>query len=352
MKLDGTIVFLLALAVYVLTAVPSVANEHLIAAHALLRGNPYVDPMVLHEQVTVAGHSYILHPPLATVAMLPAAILHVGNQTLMLVILAAFAVALVYRITDDVWLAAFFGFGTPFWYEATLGNSWGFCLVLSTLPTLLALSIRGYLSGFWAGLAALARYDLALVWPVYLWRKGWRVLPGLALAAALYIGWSYVRFGTLTDHTLWLWWATDPYRAPHIGANAGPFSLVYLPWNLYTALFMAPHFQPAFPWVRPWVMGEALVFTSPALLLTMLGRLTIERAALWLAVALSMGACLTVYANGFVQFGSRYWIQALPFLVLLMPKGQGRALIILSIILTGGQMWVVRHYGLVGPVAQ
>jgi hypothetical protein len=36
-----------------------------------------------------------------------------------------------------------------------------------------------------------------------------------------------------------------------------------------------------------------------------------------------MGASLTVYASGFVQFGTRYYVQVFPFLLVLIALGLG-----------------------------
>ena len=116
----------------------------------------------------------------------------------------AFSVALVWRLCGliareaQVWLTVFFGIGTTFWYEATLGDSWNFAVVMSVPATLLALNelfgkARPFVVGLCAGFAALARYDLVLAWPFYLallWARGkswrtWWALGGFAIAAAI-----------------------------------------------------------------------------------------------------------------------------------------------------------------------
>ena len=375
------IAFTIAMAVYVgFYQGPTGAIEHVVQAIAFLQGHTYIDPIQIHEKVTARGHDYDLHPPLSAVILTPfVAIWGLRtNQTLVCIVIGALAVGLAYRLTESWWLTAFFAFGTPLAFAASDGLSWCFALVLSTVPTLLALREgfvtprpRVMLMGLWAGIAGLARYDLILVWPVYLivnqfshcpspdkpedGRHNYRhFLLGLTPAILAYLAWNYARFETLTDGSLWLWWAHDSYRAPHAGSTTGPFSIHYLPWNLYSAFFMAPLFQPTFPWIRPWVMGESLLFTSPALLLALRApwdRLTL---LLWTAVGLSMAAALTVYANGMIQFGARYWIQALPFLLALMARSEidrfARILIGASIILTLYGMWVVRNYGFMGPI--
>jgi hypothetical protein len=365
------LVFAAALLAYALTyAGPTPHVEHVIQAWALLHGHTHIDTIPVHEQVVVGGHAYILHPPLSAIILIPYVALRglAANQTMASVLLGSVAVALVYRMTRSLWFTVFFGLGTPFWYEATLGASWGFCLVLSTVPTLLALTEcfgkqRAWLVGAWAGLAVLARYDLVMVWPVYAalllskdrnWRRCLWLLPGFASAAALCVLYNEIRFGTVTDPSLWLWYQLDEYGWKlHPG---GPFNLHNLPWNLYTAVFMPPIFTPQFPWIRPWLMGQSLLFTSPAFLLTLRAPWRrLESWLLWIAVLLAMGASMTVYSNGFVQFGARYWIQVFPFLLALMaldgePGQDGKLLIAASVAMMAFGIWQIRVYGFAGEV--
>jgi hypothetical protein len=148
---------------------------------------------------------------------------------------------------------------------------------------------------------------------------------------------AHERFGGWLDDSLWRWYQLDRPQDP-----TGPFSLSYLPMSLYTAFFMAPDFRPVFPWIYPTVAGQSLLTTSPALILALRSRAW----GLWLAVALSMAPALTVYAWGYAQVGARYWLLALPFMVLMMgaePLDRlGRILIVLSILAMDYQMWFWR----------
>jgi hypothetical protein len=73
---------------------------------------------------------------------------------------------------------------------------------------------------------------------------------------------------------------------------------------------------------------------------------------LWVAVLLGSAASLSVYANGFVQFGTRYWIQVFPFLLVLIALGTGKradqltkVLIIASILIIVFSVWHIRTIG-------
>ena len=373
----GTLtVFSIALLVYALTrAAPTPYDEHVVQAEALVHGHAWVENPPDHEYVENQGRKYLLHPPLSAIVLMPLAAvfgLHL-DQTVLCVVIGAFNVALAWRLFSilglaaepKAWLTSFFALGTVMWFEATLGAAWGFALVLSCAPTLMALGEafgagRPLLVGVWMGVAALARYDLVFAWPVYAllmlrgrnWRAGLYMALGALPAIAIYLAWSYARFGGLVDQALWRWYLLDSYGwLQHPG---GPFNFRNLPFNLYTALFMAPAFSNRPPWIHPTFMGQALIFTSPALILCLRGQGT-RAGLMWLAAGLVMVPSLTVYANGFSQFGARYWIQALPFLLVLMAIGvrdavdrEARILVVISILLVSYGMWHIRTLGFGG----
>ena len=158
---------------------------------------------------------------------------------------------------------------------------------------------------------------------------------GVLPAIVFYLINAHERFGGWWDKAIWLWAQVD--KAPY-----GPFSLHYLPYNLYTAFFMAPEFQPSFPWMYPTLAGQSLLTTSPALLLA----LRSKNRLLWLSVLLAMAGALTVWSNGTAQVGARYWMLAYSFLLLLMAEGPidrlAKILIGTSVLLMAYQVWFLR----------
>ena len=356
------------------TSPPTPYNEHVRLAWALLHGHTWVEAPGYMEHVVVGGRSYILHPPLAAILALPAVAIwgEAANQTAVAVVLGAISIALWWRlmgrlgldVSAKVWLTLFFGLGTTLWYEATLGSSWDFALLASVPFTLAALGevfgeARPSVVGVLAALAALARYDLVMAWPMYvlmlaargrpLRELGW-MLPGFAGAALVYVAYNEVRFGTPNDLALWLWYGQDKYRFSRPG---GPFALRDLPFNLYTLLFMAPGYSDKFPWIHPEFMGQALILTSPAFVLALRPSFLKPIPALVLAAAiLSSGPSLLVYASGFAQLGPRYYVQVYPFLLTLIALGVPRKLdqltkilIVVSIVFVVFFTWQVRWYG-------
>lgn len=356
---------------YALTSAPKTEyNEHVVLADALLHGHTWIARNREMEQAIFQGRAYIVHPPLSAFLLVPfVAVFGAAlNQTAVCIAIGALSCALAWHLTRvldstslRVWLTGFFGVGTTFWYEATLGNSWDFALVLSTVPTFLALiEILGEANplavGIFAGLAALARYDLALAWPFYfailLIRHGWgalRVLVGFGLTAAVFLWFNEARFGSVFDIALSVYARKDPWLQ-----GGGPFQLRFLPTNLYTLLFISPVLDDQFPYIHPQMGGQALILTSPAFLLAL--RPDFRKPVpllLLLAAGFSMGPALLVYASGFMQFGTRYYVQVFPLLFALMVLGvkergldqMGKILIVFSVLLVAFGVWHIRSMG-------
>jgi hypothetical protein len=207
--------------------------------------------------------------------------------------------------------------------------------------------------GFTAGLAALARYDLAFVWPVwtlltYLKRPALRELlwlvPGFVFAALIYAGFNEVRYGSLFDRGVFLMEMDIPHKS----------SIHYLPTNVYTLFFMAPSLSPKFPYIHPEGGGQALILTSPAFLLALRPSFrSLMPSALMAAAVISIIPSLLYFTNGFVQFGTHHYVHAFPFLFALialgLPDGKmdqlTRLLIVFSVVLIAYGVWHIGIYG-------
>jgi hypothetical protein len=376
-RIKFCLIFLLFLVFYTLTAGQKTHfNEHVRLADALLHGHAWIEPPPHYmERANFGGHAYIVHPPLPAFMLVPLVAIFGPSlsQTMVSVVVGAFSVALAWRLcglfvtgAPQIWLTIFFGAGTTFWYEATLGDSWNFAVVMSVPATLLALNelfgeARPFVVGLCAGLAALARYDLVLAWPFYLamlWVRGqsWRslsALGGFAIVLAISTWFNEVRFGTVTDISIWLFTRHDDWLQQRMGGGP-PIQLRFLPGNLYALLFMAPVLDGNFPYIHPQIQGQALMLTSPAFVLAL--RPNFRKAIpilLLCAAAFSMGAVLLWYGNGFTQFGMRFYVQAFPFLLAMTALGaqesgidqMGKILIVMSVILVAYGTWHIRTRG-------
>jgi hypothetical protein len=375
---DGWCAFavgVLFLAFYAATiSPPTPYTEPVQQAYAFLHGRTWVDAPSYMEHIVWHGKSYLLHPPLAALITLPAVAIWglATNQTAISVVVGAVSLGLVWRllgkiglgVSARVWLTLFFGVGTTFWYEATLGSSWDFSLLVTVPFTLAALGevfgeARPWAVGILAAVPALARYDMAFAWPCYaglLWVRGRRtrellsMLPSMVAVAVVSAAFNEARFGTPYDVARWLWYNQDKYRFARPG---GPLALSHFPFNLYTLLFMAPSYSDKFPYIHPEFIGQALLLISPAFVLALRPSFLRPTTALVaLAAALCTGPIMLWYANGFAQLGTRFYVEIYPFLLTLIALGVPRKLdqltkilIVVSIVFVVFFAWQVRWYG-------
>ena len=351
---------------------PSPFNEQVRQAVAFNHGHTYIDaPQSFLEHAQIGPYSYALHPPLPAIMLMPVtAIWGMNtNQTEFSVVIGAIDIALAWilpgRFTlsnkSRVWLTVFFGIGNILWYETVIGSTWALPMTSALIFTLLTLielfgAARPFWLGIWAGLATLGRYDLALAAPIYAilamargrkFTEMFAMIPGFLAVGVVFVGLNEARFHSFFDQGVLI---TGPKNAP-------AFSLRYLPGNLYTVLFMAPTVNDTFPYIHPVFSGQALTLTSPAFVLALrpsFKRLTVSM--MGLAAVLVSIPSLLCYANGFAQFGTRHYIPAFPFLLVMMAIGMPRRtdqltkiLICVSIFLVAFGVWQIHVWGLNGP---
>lgn len=326
-------------------------------AESWLSGHWYIPDgfcqSLIGEKVWRANHSYIVHPPLGAVLMVGAHLVGLGARAAGCLV-GAFSVVMCLEFTSSWWLTALFAVGTNFWYESSAGLPWGMTSCLSTVPTWLALSCENAtLRGFWAGLAALARYEMVMAWPLYIMRGGWRPLSvqkivrfmvGVAPSVLFYLINAHHTSGTWWDSRITQWYWHDGHRTN----NNGPFSLSYLSWNLYSTLYLAPLFNPQWPWLRPTTLGQSILTTSPALVLCLEPTLR-ESWGVLVTICLIMAGPMMVWSNGYVQFGARYWIMTYPLIISLIalePDSQLLTILVcFSVLAQAYGVWYIRFSG-------
>jgi hypothetical protein len=348
---------------------------------------------------------YVVYPPLPAFLMtLLVAIFGLNlNQTLFGIFFAAATVPLTYLVARDVakpkeqkenapkqqrayiWYAALFGFGTLFWYLASLGSVWLIAQVISAFFLFAALHesfnknrplLIGLLVGasfwcrlptalaifFFAGLAISQQQNLGLA------SKFKSALPALAKMAVgmgvfviLDFIYNYVRFGSIFDVGYWM----IPGLLDEPWFKYGHFSLFYIPDNLAPFLTGLPMLTSTAPYLQFPMSGMAIWFTTPAFIFALKDPIIGFARALsqkvefanikaqfkepvtwwsWLAVFCIAAVIFTNAATGW-GFGYRYAMDFYPFLFILAVRGIGpnlkwyhKALIIAGIVVN---MWGV-----------
>jgi hypothetical protein len=295
---------------------------------------------------------------------------------LMLLVLRRLAIAGISARTqrEDLWLVALLAFGSVLFFSSVQGKVWYTAHVVGMVLALVYAwasieARRPIVAGLALGAAALARTSMAFMFPLFL-LEAWRMArtapapadpapadpapaepaadpaaarraalrrlarPLLAFAApvaafaVLGMVYNQIRFGSPLEfgHSYLALGDHQPvYQQTQI-EQWGLAHYHYLSRNLAVALAQLPDFLPRAPWVQISGHGLALWVTTPALLLLLWPR---EKNALhrtlWLTTALVALPSLFYMNSGWFQFGYRFSLDYMVFLVMLLAIG-GRPL--------------------------
>ena len=331
-------------------------------ADAFLHGRVALDVRLGPYDVIPAENGYYVpFAPFPAVALLPVVAL-LGPvradelETGINALLAAASVGLTWwlmgrlgvtRLRDRLWLTVLLGFSTQILWVTTRGGVWHTGHLIATILTLGCLlelwgRRRAWLIGLLAGAAFLTRAPLAFAIPFYallLWpdpardlaaRGGaaarrllavapWRTWVSLAIgvlpAVLAFFAYNAVRFGSPLESGYAL--ATLPDFLERQRAM-GLFALAHVPMNLDYFLLHLPRPIAEPPFFQPDGLGMSVLFTSPGLLLALRADWRDLR-VWWLA-----GATLAVliptllyYGGGWLQYGYRYFLDSVPFVLTL-----------------------------------
>lgn len=302
---------------------------------------------------------FVSFPPLPAVLMIPFFLL-VGygtNDVVFSVLFAALNVPLAWMMlrqlaacgyserspTDDLWLTAMLVFGTAHLWVAAQGTVWFTALVVGLTFNLLYMLFavdarRPLLAGLALACAFSTRASLVFAslfffhqlfttvrdadgrrdWAGIARRGALFVAPCLAVGISLLL-YNYARFEKFTEfgHT---------YLATGTIARIRDFGLfhpAFLERNLHAAFTLLPRFQGwEWPFVKISKHGMSLFLTTPALVWALWPR---RRTPISLGLLLAALAVLTpilFYQNtGWLQFGFRFSIDFLPYVVALLAVG-------------------------------
>ena len=251
------------------------------------------------------------------------------------------------RMADDLWLTVLFGAGSVYYYCSVVGQVWYTAHIVGVTMVLVYTwaavdAQKPWLAGLSVALAYCCRPSLAFIFPFFVFETvrvsgGWAELwlkakanklpPGLmgklfqfAVPAAgillLVLVYNYARFGGLTldfGHTyLNIAWKDRIERW-------GLFNYHFLSRNLACALVLMPRILAAYPYVKVCHHGMSLLITSPNLgyLLAPSPKSVLSR-GLWLTVLSTALPSLLYQNSGFIQFGYRFSLDYMVFLVVLL----------------------------------
>ena len=257
----------------------------------------------------------------------------------------------VRRLTDRAWLTVLFGFSTQILWVTTRGGVWHTGHLIATILTFACLielfgRRRAWLIGLCAGAAFLTRAPLAFAVPFYAlllhppvelpaasastqsagayvarardaipWRAWFLLGLGVLPSIAFFFAYNQVRFGTPLESDYAL--ATLPEFLQR-QRDQGLFSVVHLPMNFEYFLWHLPTLTPDFPYLRPDGLGMSVFVTSPGLLFAL--RADWRRPRTWWLAGATIAVLiptLLYYGGGWLQYGYRYFLDSVPFVIAL-----------------------------------
>lgn len=315
-------------------------------ADAFLHGRTWLDFRPGANDVIVVGDQYFVpFAPFPAIALMPVvAILGaVGADQVESGInaaLAAFGVGLcwmflgrlgVRRLVDRFALIVLYGFSTQILWVTTRGGVWHTGQLIASILTFICLielwgRRRAWLIGLLAGAAFLTRAPLALAVPFYAlllidlprvrsipWRSWFSLTLAVMPSIAFFLAYNQVRFGTPLESGYAL--ATLPGFLEQ-RREIGLFSLAHVPMNIDYFLLHLPFVIPEFPYLRPDGLGMSVLITSPGLLFAARANWRDPRAG-WLlgAAVLVLLPTLLYYGGGWLQYGYRYFLDSVPFVI-------------------------------------
>ncbi|MFN0245375.1 MAG: hypothetical protein ACKV2T_00620 [Kofleriaceae bacterium] len=345
--------------------------------------------------------SYVSFPPFPAVLMLPGTIVagKGANDVIPTLIIAALILPLsllllrrlaeaklsTRTVADDLWLVATLAFGSVLFFSAVQGKVWFTAHVVGVALALVyawaSIEARHpIIAGLALGAAALTRTPMAFMFPMFLfevWRMASRKVSDetvaklgegepeasasgrmnlragkaavrramlrplvrfaipiacFAIAGMIY---NYVRFESFTEFG-------HSYLEVRQQAQIEQFGLAstkYLGRNLAVALALLPEPIPKAPWFQISGHGLALWFTTPLLLALFRPRdKTVLHLPLYVTAAAVALPSLMYQNSGWVQFGYRFSLDYMVFLIMLLAIGGrpmrrfGKALIVFGIV--------------------
>ncbi len=351
-------IFFISLFLYSILSIPRLLNltyyaEHFVyLANSLLNlrfdifPNGYMDDPVIHN-----GKIYVAFPPFPAFLMIPLSLIFRKNfhDFIFQIFFGSLNVALFYKLSEKylgvikvsaskfykILIPMIFGAGTVHLSILHFEGVWYVAHTVSVTFLLLAIieslgRKKLFLVGILWSFSIMTRFHLILAFPYFILRaletefplfsrKNLRniatLLTPVILALILMGVYNYVRFGDFKDFGYLKMRLNEPY-SEYI--KSGQFNIKFLPKNLYYMLLAPPKFQKEFPFFRPDPWGMGIIFCSPIFLI--LYRSFSKRKIpilSWISIFLILVPILLYYTTGGAQYGYRFLMDFLPFLVIL-----------------------------------
>ncbi|MET0284029.1 MAG: hypothetical protein ABW352_06150 [Polyangiales bacterium] len=360
---------------------PTPDNHYVHLANSFLHGQLGVvgnRPPGTNDWALYQGNWFVSFPPFPALVILPVVAIWglATRDAVFWALIAAAAPALLFvylrslsergdsqrGTRDNLLLTTLFAFGTVFFFVAVQGTVWFAAqCVASCLLVIFLLASTGarwpVVAGLSLGALVACRPETGIVGLFFFvetlqaFRRGqttddpeahplvraWRYLLGADFARVLRAHLTLaVPLLALLGVQLWMNFARfdDPFSFGHEYLQIrwrprietwGLFNYHYLPKNLAVFTSSLPWIEERAPFVKISLHGLALWFTTPALLWTLFPRhVDVRMVGLWLAVIPVALMDLAYQNSGWIQFGYRFALDYMPFLIVLLALGRRR----------------------------
>ena len=317
-------------------------------------------PTFYQDSLEYQGKKYLPFPPIPALVLAPIiAIRKNVTQQQVSIIIGAINAVLVFLFlkkftipTSALLLTVFFALGTVAFWSSVVGTTWYFAhntaLIFFLLSLIAFKNKKDFLSGLFLTFASLCRLPIFLGIVFYIFelrkQKGRlnKFIIGALLCVPIMFIYNWLRFGGIF-HTGYI----EVYKsylgtAYSIFHNFGYLDIRNIPLHFFTFLFMPPLIKNGLITPSPYGMG--ILFITPLLLIALIPPFNkgLEKNLFRGSLAIALVDFLH-YAQGWVQFGYRFLLDFLPFLLIILairfkPK---KIYILLLVISVAANFWGV-----------
>lgn len=328
--------FFFALFIYFLSSPGATPYDYFTRlAASMLEGkiNLSENPPWLNELIPINGKYFVPYPPMpAIVSALPVFVFgKLWQQQFLAHILGAGTITLAYitsfRIRRNkqisLWVYLFTGFGTVLWFLSSVGSSWYLGQVSAAFFLMLGIGEyfhkkRAFIIGVFLGAAYLSRIHtvFSVLFFVYLLRnkkETLKIFMGMLPFFVFNALYNFARFGEFWDkgYVLIPGVLDEPWYA------LGIIHPSYISRHLEVIFAALPTAIDKFPYLLPSLGGLAVWITSPAIIFIFKSPLKKPVVHTSLLVAALIAAPVLMHGTtGFAQFGYRFIVDFLPFLII------------------------------------
>lgn len=323
-------------------------NYFVLLSDAFLHGrlNVIDHPSWLNELILWQGKYYVVYPPMPAILLTPFIAIFGKSfyQPFLSWVIGGLNVSLCFLVLRKkfstkvaLWTSLLYAFGTMQWFHAEVGSVWYIAHIIAMFFIWLALwetftKQRLFIIGAFLGMAYLSRLPaiLAITFIFSYFLKKFisknyfeasknitKLLAGLLPFVLLNFIYNYLRYGVIYDISYIL---LPVHNEPWY--RFGIFSVRYIPIHLMEIFTALPKLIDKFPYIIPSLNVMALWFVMPALVLILRVNYKnyLNLVVLITIIIMSLPA-LMHGENGFTQFGYRFFLDLMPFLILLVAAG-------------------------------